>query len=64
MYFVCAGGLLPILQVACPGAVIRNGTLQLPPDSTLRVEAPGVRFEGVTIRGAGSGPVAGGYGEA
>ena len=46
--------------LACPGAVIRNGTLQLPPNTLLRLTAPGVRFEGITIRGSGKGAVAGG----
>ena len=39
--------------VDSPGILVRNGTLQLGADTGLRVTAPGVRFEGVTIRGSG-----------
>ena len=47
-------------EVACPGVVIRNGTLQLPRNTHLRVTVPGVRLEGVTICGAGKGVLKGG----
>ena len=55
-----AGQRLFGVSVSCPGAVIRNGTLQLPPKTLLRVAAAGVRLEGVTIRGSGRGAPRGG----
>ena len=43
---------MTVYLVKCSGILIRNGTLQLGADIMLRVTAPGVRLEGVTIRGS------------